>query len=443
MRFGRVSPLHTGEDAMFGVDWRSPKVIAAACTTLVALLVIGVIGVRLSAPGPAHPEAGASSSPLGPATPKPKPKPSGNKTNRAEVPPGRSTPQALAPNALITDGAQLAAAAPLDGIHQDQGSSITLPGGRSLWIFADTFQLYREPKFFITSSAAVSNPGSTRLTYAVTGQGKPTEFLPRTAAERADQKDGDHYQAVWPTGSTLLPDGRIIIAYAKYRVLVKQQDFEFLGSGLFEYRYRDLGALLDGGTATRLAPDLWGVDDGLIRSPIYADGYVYFTQCLEVRCYPVRSTPGKLTDRTSYRWWTGYDWSKDSSQAQQVSPLGVQPGANASVVRLRSGGYAMADTEIGAVSATGQLWVAPSPVGPWSASASFTFPRCPPPGCYGLNIHPDQSSKYRVRVSYATNGVGPFVRLYDVPVLISADLSTILTNENPAGGTPTSAALAR
>jgi hypothetical protein len=402
--------------------------------------VIAVIGVRLSASGSARPDAGASSSPIDPATTKPgtKPRPSNSKTNRAEVPPGRSTPQAQPAIAPITDGAQLAAAAPLDGIHQDQGSSISLPGGRSLWIFADTFQLYREPKFFITSSAAVSNPGSTQLTYAVTGQGKPAEFLPRTAAERADQKDGDHYQAVWPTGSTLLPDGRIIIAYAKYRVLVKQQNFVFLGSGLFEYRYRDLGTLLDGGTATRIADDLWGVPDGLIRSPIYADGYVYFTQCLEVRCYPVRTTPQKLTDRDSYRWWTGYDWSKNVYRAQQVSPLGVQPGANASVVRLRSGGYAMADTEIGAVSTTGQLWVAPSPVGPWSASASFTFPRCPAPGCYGLNIHPDQSSQYRLRISYATNGVGPFVRLYDVPVVINADRSAILTQANgaQAGATP-------
>ena len=421
---------------MFGVDWRSPKVIASTCTVLVALLVIAVIGVRLGSSDSARPEAGSSTSPIDPATPTPKPPPKSNsKTNQAEVPPGRSTPQPSTAPAPIADGAQLAAAAPLDGIHQDQGSSITLPGGRSLWIFADTFQLYREPKFFITSSAAVSNPGSTKLTYTVSSQGKPTEFLPRTAAERADQKDGDHYQAVWPTGSTLLPDGRIIIAYAKYRVLVKQQDFVFLGSGLFEYRYRDLGTLLDGGTATRIADDVWGVPDGLIRSPIYADGYVYFTQCLEVRCYPVRTTPQKLTDRDSYRWWTGYDWSKNVYQAQQVSPLGVQPGANASVVRLRSGGYAMADTEIGAVSTTGQLWVAPSPVGPWSASASFTFPRCPPPGCYGLNLHPDQSSEYRLRVSYATNGVGPFVRLYDVPVVINADRSAILTNGIRATGT--------
>jgi hypothetical protein len=424
---------------MFGVDWRSPKVIAATSSALVALLVIAVIGVRLAAADPADPHAGSSASSIDPATTKPDPAPrAGSKTNRAEIPPGRSTQPALPVTTPITDGAQLGAAAPLDGIHQDQGSSIMLPGGRSLWIFADTFQLYREPKFFITSSAAVSNPGSIKLTYAVTGQGKPTEFLPRTADERADQKDGDHYQAVWPTGSTMLPDGRIIIAYAKYKVLVKQQNFIFLGSGLFEYRYRDLGSLLDGGTATRIADDMWGVPDGLIRSPIYANGHVYFTQCIEIRCYPVRTTPKKLTDRDSYRWWTGYDWSTNVYQAQQVSPLGMQPGANASVVRLQSGGYAMADTEIGAVSTTGQLWVAPSPVGPWSASASFSIPRCPPTGCYGLNIHPEQSSEYRLRVSYATHGIGPFVRLYDVPVVINADRSAILTNGSAAPtGVPT------
>jgi hypothetical protein len=85
----------------------------------------------------------------------------------------------------------------------------------------------------------------------------------------------------------------------------------------------------------------------------------------------------------------------------------------------------MADTEAGSVSTTGQLWVSPNPWGPWSRAASFSFPRCPEPGCYGLNIHPSQSTSNLIRVSYATNGVGPFVRLYDVPVSIASDGSYV------------------
>ena len=322
-------------------------------------------------------------------------------------------------------GVQLWAKRPLGDIHQDQGSTIALPDGRSLWIFADTFQLYNDPKFFITSSAGVTEKNSWQVRYSQTN-GVPTEFLPRTAAERADRKSGDHYQAVWPTGSTQMPDGRIIISYAKYRVLVKQKDFEFLGAGLFEYRYRTPSAFAVGGHATRIASDLWTPDDGEVRSPVYADGYVYFNQCRELRCQSLRTTPDRLADRTSYRWWTGTEWSSNRDQAQDIVLGTSHPGGNASVVRLRSGGYAMADTEVGVVATSGQIWVAANPWGPWSPAASFAFPRCPAPGCYGLNIHPSQSTADYLRISYATNGVGPFVRVVDVPVWISPDSSAIL-----------------
>lgn len=322
-------------------------------------------------------------------------------------------------------GAQLWADRPLGGIHQDQGSSIPLPDGRTLWIFADTFQLYDEPKFFITSSAGVTDPGSWQLHYS-RAKGIPTEFLPRTATERADRRDGDHYQAVWPTGSTLLPDGRILISYARYRVLIKEKDFQFLGGGLFEYRYEDLNRLTAGGRARRIASDLWTPADGEVRSPVYADGHVYFYQCRELRCQALRTTPDRLTDRASYRWWTGYSWDGNRNSAHEVLIGNNHPGGNPSVVRLGSGGYAMADTEAGSVARTGLIWVAPHPWGPWSQAATFAFPRCPAPGCYGLNLHPAQSSGNRLRVSYATNGVGPFVRIVDVPVSITADSSSIL-----------------
>jgi len=325
----------------------------------------------------------------------------------------------------LAQGVQLWAKRPLDNIHQDQGSSIALPGGRTLWIFADTFQLYNDPKFFITSSAGVTNRDSWLLHYSRT-KSIPTEFLPRTAAERADRKSGDHYQAVWPTGSTELPDGRIIISYAKYRVLLKQKDFEFLGAGLFEYRYQGPAALTAGGHATRIASDLWTAEDGEVRSPVYVDGYVYFNQCQDLRCQSLRTTPNALADRSSYRWWTGSEWSSNRYRAADIIVGSNHPGGNASVVRLRSGGYAMADTEVGSVGTSGLIWVAPHPWGPWSRASGFDFPRCPAPGCYGLNIHPSQSTDDRLRISYATNGVGPFVRIVDVPVSISSDNSSIL-----------------
>ncbi len=338
---------------------------------------------------------------------------------------GRSTPARTQVRTVTAAGSQLWAPGPLSDIHQDQGSSILLPDGRTLWIFADTFQLYNDPKFFTTSAAGVTNPGSWKLQYSMgsaadrsSGLRYPAEFMPRTLFERTDRKAGDYYQAVWPTGSTQLPDGRIIISYAKYRVLLKTHEFTFMGAGLFQFTYRGLQRFAAGDQARRIANDIWTAWDGEVRSPIYAGGFVYFTQCEDLRCYSLRSTPAGMTRRSGYTWWTGAGWSTNAGARQQITVTTHHPGGNPSIVRLKSRLYAMADTEAGSVSAIGHFWVAPHPWGPWSAAASFRMPKCPAPGCYGLNLHAEASRGSWLRVSYATNGVGPFVRVDDVPVRI-------------------------
>ena len=424
------SPAHRAEPSDEGIQANINTLVTATAVGLaVALAVLGAFALNFALqddPPTRRPTTSATAAGPGAVATRPgtAPEQAGQPTATAQ--PAQTTP----PGSKIrpgepAKGVQLWAKRPLGDIHQDQGSTIALPGGRTLWIFADTFQLYNDPKFFITSSAGLTSRNSWQLQYSKT-KDIPTEFLPRTPAERADRKSGDHYQAVWPTGSTLLPDGRIIISYAKYRVLLKKKDFEFLGAGLFEYRYRGPAALTDGGHATRISSDLWTRNDGAVRSPVYADGFVYFHQCGDLRCQALRTTPDQLTNRAAYRWWTGSDWSSDRNQAQDIVVGSSHPGGNASVVRLASGGYAMADTEVGVVATSGRLWVAPNPWGPWSPAATFDFPRCPKPGCYGLNLHPSQSTADQLRISYATNGVGPFVRVVDVPVWISPDSSSIL-----------------
>ena len=76
----------------------------------------------------------------------------------------------------------------------------------------------------MNSKAAAGNRiiGSLRT---ADGKGVPIEFLPRNPNERVGQQNGVRYNAVWPTGATRLPDGRIIIGYAKYDVQVPTNTF--------------------------------------------------------------------------------------------------------------------------------------------------------------------------------------------------------------------------
>ncbi len=363
--------------------------------------------------GPSSSGSASSSPSSGPASATPSAKPS-------------SASAKLKPKFTAATGQQLWAPAPLGQIKQDQGISMPLPDGRTLWIFADTLQRHTTPNFFHTSAAAVTVPGSWQLTYTTDKAGVPAEFLGRTAVEHSHSTSGSnkHYDAVWPTGATQLPDGRILIAYAKYRVYPKQTQFVFLGAGLFTYRYKGVTNFLDDAHATRIADDIWAPSDGEVRSPVYVGGYVYFDQCADLACYPVRAPVSGLAKRSSYTWLTPSGWSHSSLDRERMYVASGHPGGNAAVVRLSSGLYAMADTEVGAQSRIGLLWVSKNPFGPWSAAAQFYFPYCPVAGCYGLNLHPENSTSSTLRVSYAIKG-GPYVRVYDVPVSISADGSSI------------------
>jgi len=323
-------------------------------------------------------------------------------------------------------GDRVAAPDPLDDVVQDQGNTVPLPGGRVLWIFADTASV-TAPVFFRTSSAGIADGRAVRLRYVTGRDGVPLEFLPRTRRERAAAGKG-RYTAVWPTGATTLPDGRILIAYTKYRVRSDPLEFRFLGAGLYEHRvdrFTDQGGA---GPARRVADDIWTAPDGAIASPIYADGFVYFIQCEDNRCYSLRTTPDAVAERTSYRWWTGEGWSSARPARRAMQFGGDRPGRNPAIAYLPEFGvFALTNTSGGIQSRTGLIWVAPHPWGPWSAPAFFPLPGCLKAGCYTLNLHPESSLAGAVRVSYATAGVGPFVLVADVPLIVRGGGRSVAT----------------
>jgi hypothetical protein len=318
------------------------------------------------------------------------------------------------------DGDRLVSGYP--GIIQDQGNTVTLPDGRTLWIFADTAQEGRRPTFFVTSSAAVSDPGSVFLRYLTGPGGVPREFLPRTAAERRQHVPGRRYVGVWPTGATTLPDGRVVVAYAKYLVGIKpRQSFTFQGGGLYEWRPPADGDVLGAGPARRIADDIWTASDGPVASPVAAGRWVYFSQCEGRRCWSARAPGTSLADRATYVWWTGTGWSPDRADRVPMTYGDDYPGRNPPTAYLPDAGvYATVDTSGGIQSSTGLIWVAPRPWGPWSRAARFPLPGCTSEhGCYTLNVHPGLSSAGTVRVSYATADDGPHVHVLDVPVSIA------------------------
>jgi hypothetical protein len=301
----------------------------------------------------------------------------------------------------------------------DQGNSVGLPDGRMLWLFADTAQTHGEPWFFVTSSAAVAERDSLSVRFLKDEHGRPLEFLPRTSAERRRTTDRG-YVAVWPTGATTLPDGRILIAYTKYFVSPGPPTFTFLAAGLYAYRHPGPGG--DAGTvpARRVADDIWTPDDGPVASPVRAGRYVYFSQCERrpQRCYSLRAPVDRVAERAAYRWWTGTGW-RDESERRPMRFGSDRPGRNPPTRYLPDHRlYVVVDTPAGIPATTGLIWVAPRPWGPWSSAAEFHLPRCArDQGCYTLNPHPEADAPDgMLRVSYAAAHTGPHVHVVDVPI---------------------------
>lgn len=312
---------------------------------------------------------------------------------------------------------RLAADPPLTDVNQDQGNPVPLPDGSTLWVFADTAHMTQKPFFFRTSSAAVTAPGSTRMTFLHGADGTPVEFLPRSAEEHA-QQTVDAYVPIWPTGAVALPDGRIIVSYTKWYVTRRPgiYGFTMLSSGLYEYRYP--GSPAGSAPARRIADELWSADEGSVGSPVYLDGYVYFQVCPEKRCYSLRTTPDRLADRSSYRWYTGTGWSPRINDRQPMEFGGGRPGRNPALARLPSGTWAMTDVQGGKGSQEGLLWVAATPYGPWSEPVRFPLRGCISFGCYAVIPHPQQSTDRRLRIGYTTFGRSMFIYLLELPIRI-------------------------
>jgi hypothetical protein len=361
----------------------------------------------------AEPDANAPTGPPPPKEPTVRPVPSGAAGSGRLVGGG------------LLFGAQLQALPPLADIRQDEGASVSLPDGRTLYVFADTLHLHTTPKFFATSSGALTDPRTPlRLEYAANPRGVPLEFMPREPDEKTSQVNGVRYTAVWPTGATNLPDGRTIIAYSKYDIVIQPRpSMTFRGAGLYEFRYQDAARFRNGGQAHRIADDIWQPDTGAVGTPTYHDGFVYFTLCEDLECYSLRAAPGGLADVAQYRWWTGDGWSPSKADRSPMRFGASRPGHNPSVVWVPAvDAFVMADTVAGSVARSGLIWVSPNPWGPWSVPATVGLTRCSSKGCYGLNVQAAQSTANTIRISYSpvmVKTVGPFVYLIDQAVRVS------------------------
>ena len=199
----------------------------------------------------------------------------------------------------------------------DQGSSIRLPDGRSLWVFDDTVQGRLVGK-------QVHNWRMAHNSIVIADRGCLSVHTGRNSTSLLPDSGKDYY---WPTSVTM--DGnRLFVFTQRVRTVGKNaMDFQVLGTRLAELSYAP-------GKTPRFLR--WHSTPGPQVSPLQgpqwgaaataSDGYtyVYATQqsteylVFGKALYVARAPKGKLTSLSAWTYWDGASWNASRSSAVQI-----------------------------------------------------------------------------------------------------------------------------
>lgn len=238
-------------------------------------------------------------------------------------------------------------------------------GDRLLWTFGDTFLNARNPvddSNVLSATAGWSSLDEPlALVQPVDGGGFPTQFIPYTADELAQNRaaplDG---WALWP--------GMMIDTGAAEGLVVFQRIKRTDGAGFDSMGVGTARVAKDATVATRVDGDLFAPPEPLFMPQSVIDGWVYAMACaqvgfLNVGCKLGRAPVADAGVRAAYAFFDGTSWQADVTRAAVViDGLGGTPTVS---WNPWLGRYLAITGRI--LSSTVQLRTADRIEGPWSA----------------------------------------------------------------------------
>ena len=318
-------------------------------------------------------------------------------------------------------------------LGRDEGYSVALPDSTDLWIFGDT------PTFkdvngiwsntaFIAGATAMRGPHGgawsqfdevfpTRPLRATNAPHEfitkeTTAYLPDGSGLHCTPANGAAYEARWPTGAALTPDGtEVLVTYIDICV-VSGTSFTAEGWGYEEYNWQT--NVFDVKPHDVIVPAKTGaaLDASLIMGfPVFqagalnlyssrCDSWVYATcESGNVFVTSLPNFPTNLNTKTAYQ---PTPVTTDGNVVWQ--PVGVSVGL------YPDGLYHMIEQNDLAGDFT--ILSAPSPSGPWSTLSTQSTPSCQAPThyfCYAFFGHPELSTPTSIAITYFDPSLGPVV----------------------------------
>ncbi len=310
---------------------------------------------------------------------------------------------------------------------RDGGISVPLPGGRDLWIFADTPRYqYMQGKWKLSgfvygsSAAELGYTQGHRLAgplYEIVPGHRPSPrnqaaqlipsprlYLPDGSGRACNKANGGYAAAAvrWATGAALLPDQTNVLISFLDVCVTSPSVYAAQGWGFTEFNWKT--NRLSVAPVDVIPPSKSGAEipsSHYFGSPVIQGNKVTFfseTCCSRgsaILRTTLPATTAALRNRASYA-------PKPISGLPATFALSVVPPSRFSSRFLM---YWMSGLK-------GQyrIYTAPEPWGPWTRKASGSLPRCGsnPYSCRNsVNMHPELSSSSQLLVSYYFPGYGP------------------------------------
>ena len=336
---------------------------------------------------------------------------------------------------------------PLPGLDRDAGISAPLSDGSTIWFFGDTAE--RDPRggtrFFVIGSAAWSAPGEPTVTQDPVVGDRVQTFADPSAAFPACPPEAP-YAGMWPTAAVVDPeDANRVLLWMANICLGSGGAVVSRGTSVAEWRYTPGEPPVDAPIKVTMLNEVL-LADRVIGAAVVDGPDVYTYTCAPGelsgwanlrpgqptpdpgRCDVQRVRPDGVADASRYEAWDGETWTAGAAPEALVLPPPVSPrpeppvpSGQFSVSRTPDGAaFVMLYTPWPGYVGAGDVRVAASPQGPWSAPVRFPLPGCDIDylsACYAVNLQPHFSTPGRLAFGY-------YDRLHQPPTRKGAYLLT-------------------
>jgi hypothetical protein len=273
-------------------------------------------------------------------------------------------------------------------LHADVVKSVTLPGGRVLWVFGDTLEVNGMSTHYANGyphdSFVLQKPGTLDFSMVHGPYGFGYQQVPN-----------------WPDGSYFWNNVPIVDGGTLYVIgerILRNQNWEYLGEYMAEFDATNL-------RFEKVVPAPGGPTGFTQWSGVAKGAHGWFISGAHtVRCaHEVDCAVGDIAWVPFGDLPVASDWSVNAD----VVPARFDLGSSIAILRLSASSFVLFTKRGDAGTHTIEELACPTIYGPWTVTGAWTVVTPPNSAAYSVGDHPEQAAPPgKILVSYGVDGIG-------------------------------------